>query len=125
MTNILLDSYAWIELLTGTEKGRKVKELNEGAEVYTTRLNLYEVYYRMIEIYGKPKADEFYEYMLQNAKIVELDDALVKYAADMKIGFKLPAIDSITYAAAKITNASVVSGCEHFKKIKGKDVIII
>ncbi len=123
--NILLDSYAWIELFSGSESGRKVKDLKVKGEFYTTKLNLYEVYYKTMERYGRAKADEFYEYMLQNATIIELTDALVKLSAELKLAYKLPAIDSITYAAARMVKATAVSGCEHFKKIKEKDVMII
>ncbi|MDI6856272.1 MAG: hypothetical protein QMD21_05770 [Candidatus Thermoplasmatota archaeon] len=47
-------------------------------------------------------------------------------AVELKKEFKLPATDCLIYAAAKINNAKLLSGCPHFKKLsKQKDVIIL
>ena len=50
--SILLDSWAWIEVFKGTEKGDKILEIitraiKNGDKIYTTTGNLYEVYYRI------------------------------------------------------------------------------
>ncbi len=116
--NILLDSFAWIELFSGSARGRKVVDLiNKENKIYTTVLNLYEVYYKTLERYSESKADEYNNYIKENAEIISIDKEIVKEAAKLKIKTKLPAIDALVYAAAKKTDAKVVSGCPHFKKI--------
>ena len=44
MVKIVIDSYAWIEHISGTEKGRKIKELMDNSEpIYTPGIVLAEI----------------------------------------------------------------------------------
>ncbi len=124
---LLLDSFALIEFFKGGALGEQVKKLLEKSEdIIITVLNIYEVGYRIEQDYSKKQAGEYLKSLKMHYRIVNLDDEIAMKAIELRRDFKLPTIDCLIYAAAKINNAKVVSGCSHFKKLaEQKDVIIL
>ncbi|MGB9760358.1 MAG: PIN domain-containing protein [Thermoproteota archaeon] len=125
---IVVDSYAWVELFSGSNKGRIVKEkLSEASEVYTPDVVVTE----LARKYRKDNVDvETIRARLSKiseiSKIVsitediaikasELDLELRKRAKESKL--KEPSLfDAIVLATAKTLNASVITGDEHFRE---------
>lgn len=124
---LLLDSFALIEFFRGTALGEQIKEyIEKSEEVIITVLNLYEVGYRIEQDYSKRHAENYLRSLKTHYKIIDIDEETAAKAVELKKEFKLPALDCLIYAAAKINNAKVVSGCSHFKKLsKQKDVIVL
>lgn len=124
---LLLDSFALIEFFKGGALGEQVKKLLEKSEdTIITVLNIYEVGYRIEQDYSKKQAGEYLKSLKMHYRIVSIDDEIAMKAIELRRDFKLPAVDCLIYAAAKINNAKVISGCPHFKMLsKQKDVIII
>jgi predicted nucleic acid-binding protein len=58
--NILVDSFAWLELFQGSGKGKRFLQIlkeNRGG-IYTSVLNLYEIRYRVEELKDAKTADK-------------------------------------------------------------------
>lgn len=119
--NILLDSFVFMEIFKGTRLGKKFLEFLHGKVLFTAITNLFEVYYRTIEIYGFGKADEYFRYVTQNSRIINLDEAVVREAGEIKIKENLHAMDALTLACARLNNLQVLSGDAH---LKGKKNVI-
>ena len=116
--NLLLDSWAWIEFFKGTEKGKKVKDLVKGSEVYTSAGNVYEVYYRLKEDEGGEKTLNAMNFMEDRCTILPIDKEVAIKAGEIRLKEKLRAIDAFTLAAARMAKVKVLTGDAHFKGIK-------
>ncbi|MEM2940666.1 MAG: PIN domain-containing protein [Thermoproteota archaeon] len=124
---IVVDSYAWVELFIGSEKGRVVKErFSEAYEVYTPDIVLAE----LARKYRRERVDpNIVEARLSKAfelsRIVPVDKGVALRAAELdyelrkkarEAGLKEPGLfDAIVLAVAKVLNASLISGDEHFQ----------
>ncbi len=127
-TKILFDSFALIEHLKGSERGMTVQELigSRGNEIYISVLSLYEVGTVIEREHGKKKRDEIHRSLTTHFHIEDITERISVRAIKLKRIHKLPTVDYLIYASAKILGASIVSGCKHFKSISGEsDVIII
>ncbi|MEW6069005.1 MAG: PIN domain-containing protein [Candidatus Thermoplasmatota archaeon] len=124
---LLLDSFALVEFFKGSSLGEKVKKyIEEGNEIIVSVLSIYEVGYRIEQDYSKRQAEDYLRSLKTHYQIIDVDEKTALKAVEIKKEFKLPAIDCLIYATAKINNAKVVSGCPHFKSIsKQKDVIVL
>lgn len=127
MVKIVVDSYAWIELFIGSEKGRKVKEkLSEANEVYTPDIVLAEIarkYYREHVEANTIKAR--LSKILELSRIVPVDKDVAIRAAELDYdlrkkakenGLKEPGLfDAIILGVAKVLDANLITGDEHFR----------
>lgn len=106
------DSYAFIEILRGSQEySRFVK-----TEFATTRLNLMEVYYWLLNKFGKSAADTFYNETVQFT--VEISDEIIKEAMMFRMYHKsknLSYIDCIGYILAKANDLKFLTGDSQFK----------
>jgi predicted nucleic acid-binding protein len=115
-----------IEFFKGSEKGKAVKKLLEKEEIYISVLSLYEVGYRIAEDYSKAESEDYLGSLITHYKVVEIDKEIARKAIELRKKFKLPTIDCLIYASAKLNGAKVVSSCKRFKGLaKEEDVIII
>lgn len=123
---MLVDSFAWMELFQGSERGKKVLELirQNRDQPYTSVLSLYEIGYRVQEIKDERTAEEFIKVVEAHAKTLGVDRRISIMAAKIKLENKrLGAVDCLIYATAKINNLKVLTGDEHFHGLA--DVIMI
>lgn len=124
---LLLDSYALIEFFKGSKKGEKVKKLIEKSSgVFTSVLCIYEVGYRIEQDYSKEVRDDYLRSLKTHYIILNIEENTAIRAIELKKLYKLPSIDCLIYASARINKAKVVSGCPHFRAIsKQRDIIIV
>ena len=71
---IFIDTYAMVEILEGNEKYLPY----QSADFVTTRFNLFEIYYVVLQKYGKEKAEIVFKNYRSVAK--EVDDEVLKSA---------------------------------------------
>jgi len=126
--SILLDSWAWIEVFKGTEKGDKILEIitraiKNGDKIYTTTGNLYEVYYRISQDEGKGACKNALSFMESASEVIAISRDIAIDAAKIRLNEGLRAIDAFVLAAARRNHAKVLTGDPHFKDLK--DVIFI
>ncbi len=84
---IVIDTYAWIELLIGSEKGKKVKELMENAEeVYTPSTVLAETARKFLrEGTDEKTINTWLEIITSASVITQIDSATALEAAKCQL----------------------------------------
>ncbi len=110
--NILIDSWGWIELCEGTDKGARVLRLiiDPKNTSYTTALNIYEVWHQATRRFGRLKAQEIVATLNNYCSSIEIDQSLAIKASDVHLQEGLSAIDSFVYVAALVKNCHIVTG---------------
>ena len=115
----LVDSSCWIEYLTDSEIGAVVAPIIEDiASLVVPSVCLYEVYKKLANEKSEAYASEVVSYM-RHGKIVVLDAVLAISAADVSRKHRLSMTDSIIYAAALQTTATLWTSDKHFQGIHG------
>ena|SRR3989338_8765863 len=119
---VVIDSYAWIEYLDGSAKGKRVKDiLGSENECYTLPLTISEVISRAERT--NKDVDIAYEIMTNNSKIVNLDastskEAGVFHAEIRKKIQNFGMADCVILLTARKLNAKIITGDLHFKGFK-------
>jgi predicted nucleic acid-binding protein len=126
---IVIDTYAWIELLIGSERGKKVKDLIENAqEVYTPSTVLAETARKFFRegIDGKT-ITSWLEIITAASVITQIDSATASEAAKCHLELAKKAkkskqstpslFDAIVQATAIINQCKIITGDVHFKDL--------
>ena len=122
MSRHVIDSYAWIEYLDGTELGRRVRDLIESNdEVFTCALTVAEVVSKVARKNKDVKVA--YDVLLNNSKVVNADEELSLQAGllhcEMRKSLKdFGLADAYVLATARKLKAKVLTGDVHFKGVK-------
>jgi len=120
----VIDSYAWIEYFMGTKTGEKVKPIIENTEEkITPTICLAEIYAKTLRVENDELAEKQRIFIKEKSALAPLDEKTAVEAAMLtsKLKREVPGwglADSIVYATALIKKAEVVTGDEHFKKLK-------
>ncbi|HZY93740.1 MAG TPA: type II toxin-antitoxin system VapC family toxin [Candidatus Bathyarchaeia archaeon] len=122
--SFVIDTYAWVQYLLGSSKGKKAREYIEGGRGATPTIVLLKLrkwYLREIEAGRQTlvKMNEAFEYVQSSTMILDIDRRLALEAGETDFVMKKkkpgwPLADSIVYAAAKVEAATVVTGDPHF-----------
>jgi PIN domain nuclease of toxin-antitoxin system len=123
LNRYVIDAWAWIEYLIGSEYGTKVNEIldYESSEVFTCAVNLAEVISKVARE-GRD-FEAAYTLLLGNSQLMDADEELSKHAgllqAEMRRTEKdFGLADAYALAAARKLNSKVLTGDVHFKKVK-------
>jgi len=122
MTKHVIDAYAWIEYLEGSDSGRTVASiLANNEEIYTCAVTLGEVVSKVARK-GK-NAKIAYDILLSNSQIIPVDDELSLQAGlihcEMRKTQKdFGLADAYILAAARKFKSKIVTGDPHFQGIK-------
>jgi predicted nucleic acid-binding protein len=120
----VIDSYAWIEYFMGTKAGEKAKPIIEGAEEkITPTICLAEVYAKTLRVEDQELAEKQRVFIKEKSALAPLDEMIAVESAKVQTKTKKEIegwglADSIVYATGLIRKAEVVTGDEHFKKLK-------
>jgi predicted nucleic acid-binding protein len=120
----VIDSYAWIEYFMGTEAGEKAKPIIESSEEkITPTICLAEVYAKTLKVQSQELAEKQRVFIKEKSVIASLDEPIAVESAKVQIKMKKEIdgwglVDSIVYATALLKKAEVVTGDEHFKRLK-------
>lgn len=120
----VIDSYAWLEYFMGTKVGERVKEIIENSEEkITPTICLAEVYAKTLKVEDQQLAEKQKAFIKEKSAIVFLDEMIAVEAAKVLVNNKKEIdgwgmADSIVYATAIVKKADVVTGDEHFRKLK-------
>jgi predicted nucleic acid-binding protein len=126
---IVVDSYAWIEVFLGSEKGDKARKIiGEASEVYTPDVVLAEVARKYLrEGSGEDVILNRLRAMTEATDVVPVGVELALESAKcyLKLSEKakmertgVPSLfDALVLATARVLDARVVTGDEHFKNL--------
>jgi predicted nucleic acid-binding protein len=122
MSKHVVDAYAWIEYLDGSEAGRKVNALLENnGETYTCAMTIAEVVSKVSRKGRNVKIA--YDVLLSNSQIVNVDEELSLQAgllhSEMRKTLKdFGLADAYVLAVARTVNAKILTGDPHFRGVK-------
>ena len=120
----VIDSYAWIEYFMGTEAGEKAKPILESQEEkITPTICLAEVYAKTLKVENGELAEKQRAFIKEKSALASLDEPIAVESARVLTKMKKEIdgwgmADSIVYATGLLKKAEVVTGDEHFKKLK-------
>jgi predicted nucleic acid-binding protein len=122
MTKHVIDAYAWIEYLDGSDAGKKVASLIESDdEVYTCAITLGEVVSKVARK-GKD-AKIAYDVLVSNSQIIAVDEEFSLQAGlihcEMRKKIKdFGLADAYILAIARKLKSKIVTGDPHFQETK-------
>ncbi len=126
MNGVLLDSYAWIELFIGSEKGEKVKQILVTQPCWTSIISIAE----LSEWAEKNQldAEQYIATLIAKSAVLNLDEKMLQAAGKTNFHRKKKIknwglIDSIILTTAKTYGLNIATGDKHFKDIE--ETIII
>jgi predicted nucleic acid-binding protein len=119
----VIDAYAWVEYLIGSDVGAKVNEIieKENVEVYTCAVTVAEVISKVAR--DKQDVEKAFDILLSNSQILNADEELSKKTgllhAEMKKTEKdFGLADAYVLATARQLKSKVLTGDQHFKNLK-------
>jgi predicted nucleic acid-binding protein len=128
MLRHVVDAYAWIEYLIGSESGAKVNAVleKETNEIYTCAVTVAEVISKVARE-GR-EVQVAYDILLSNSQIIDVDEELSKetgllHAEMRKTEKDFGLADAYVLATARKLKSKVLTGDAHFKSVK--DAIIL
>ena len=122
MTKHVIDAYAWIEYLDGSDSGKKVDSIIENDdEIYTCAITLGEVVSKVARK-GKD-AKIAYDVLLSNSQIINVNEELSLQAglihSEMRKTSKdFGLADAYILATARKFKSKIVTGDPHFQTVK-------
>jgi predicted nucleic acid-binding protein len=118
---ILLDAWAILELIKGSDKGAKVEEIvRDSTLACTTSLNLYEAKYKLTGRYGEARIDKMLDEVRATTQILPITEEAALAAAEVKLQQKqLSAVDCNAYAVARLHKLEFVTGDKGFTGLEG------
>ncbi len=114
------DSYAIIEIVKGSESYKKYTD----SSILTTKMNLFEVYQTVVQLFSENEADEFLENC--NSFLVDYDFSIIKQAALMRIKLKkrnISMVDCIGYCTAQKLGILFLTGDKEFEHFEGVEFV--
>jgi len=127
MNRYVIDSYAWIEYLDGSDSGLKVRDiLMSDAELFTISISVAEIISRTKR--RQKDVDVAYNTIIRNSKIINVNEELGREAgirhAEIRAKIKdFGLADALILTAARKLGAKILTGDPHFKSFK--EVILI
>jgi len=122
---VLVDTYAWLELFQGSDRGKKGREIIRDANpLCTSVLNIYELFYRIEQIRGDNTAHHYIDILKSRVKILNLTPEIACMGAQIKIDPPdMGAVGCLMYETARAQGLVVLTGDQHFRNLPG--VILI
>jgi predicted nucleic acid-binding protein len=120
MTGILIDTYSWMEIFSGSPWGhRALASLEKYSPQAISVLTLYELQYRLGDLYGEEKTAALRATITANAEILPVDSRIAVAAGRIKAGQKragsgMGAVDCLILATARIHLLKILTGDRHF-----------
>jgi predicted nucleic acid-binding protein len=122
MTKYVVDAYAWIEYLDGTDAGCKVSEILENNnDIFTCAVTLGEIVSKVARM-GKD-AKVAYDVLMGNSQLVVVDEELSLQAGLLHCEMRKTAkdfglADAYVLATARRLESKILTGDPHFKLLK-------
>ena len=123
MNRYVIDAYAWIEYLIGSDIGAKVHEIleKETIETYTCAVTVAEVVSKIAREGKDTKVA--YDVLLSNSIVINADEELSKdaglvHAEVRKTEKDFGLADAYVLATARKLKSKVLTGDPHFKSMK-------
>ena len=121
VNSYFFDTYAFYEIIKGNPNYKKYES---NVSITTTKLNLMELHYGLLLLYGKEKADEYYDSLLEFA--IEITDKIIKESNEFRFlnkSKKLSYVDCVGYILAKHLNIKFLTGDKEFEDLDNVEFV--
>lgn len=115
-----LDTYALIEIIRGNKA--YVKYLDD--KLFTSILNLYELYYNLLKSYTEEEAKKFYD--IFSDFLITINDNHIFCASQFKlqrIKSEISCADALGYAIAKTESMKFLTGDKEFRTLDNVEFV--
>ena len=116
----VIDSYAWVEYFRGSAEGKIAKDFIEAKNCATCSITIAE----LSEKYKREnkKFEDDFHFIVARTKIISLSSDIATMSGEINCDNKKKIknwgmSDSIILATAKLLNAKVITGDEHFRNL--------
>jgi predicted nucleic acid-binding protein len=119
-SGILVDTYAWLEMMKGSEKGANARSvIRDTPEIFISALTLYELQYRLVQITNEKRSAAILQQITSQAVVIPVDNYIALRGGKIKLRQKsqktgMGAVDCLILATAQIHNLKVLTGDPHF-----------
>ncbi len=121
ITTYFFDSYAFFEIIEGNHN---YNIYSQDVGILTSKLNLMEVHYGLLNKYGKEIADKYYDRLLPFS--IEIDEDIIKSANMLKLLFKkrdISYVDCIGYTLAQARHVKFLTGDKQFEDLENVEFV--
>jgi predicted nucleic acid-binding protein len=122
LNSYVVDAWAWVEYLIGSERGTKVKEIleNESNEIYTCAVTLAEIVSKVAR--EEKDVETAYSLLLSNSQIIDADEELSRNAGELHAEMRqilkdFGLADSYVLATARKLKSIILTGDAHFNNL--------
>jgi predicted nucleic acid-binding protein len=127
VTGLLIDTYAWMEIFSGSSWGHRALDcLEKHSPQVISVLTLYELQYRLGDLYGVEKTAALLATIVAHSEVLPVDSRIAVAAGAIKAeqkraGSGMGAVDCLILATARIYHLKILTGDRHFS---GLDEVI-
>jgi predicted nucleic acid-binding protein len=124
VTGILIDTYAWIEIFSGSPWGRRALAcIKRHSPQAISVLTLYELQYRLCDLYGEETTASLLATITANTVALPVDNRVALTAGAIKTeqkraGSGMGAADCLILATSRIHRLKILTGDRHFAGLK-------
>jgi predicted nucleic acid-binding protein len=123
MSSYVIDAYAWIEYLIGSEAGSEVNTIleNYSNEIYTCAVTVAEVISK-VSREGRD-VEIAYDVVVNNSQVIDVDEELSKETGLLHFKMRktekdFGLADAYVLATARKLKSKVLTGDKHFRNVK-------
>jgi predicted nucleic acid-binding protein len=122
---LLIDSFAWLEILKGSDRGLSALcQVMKSERRCTSVLSLYKIRYRVEQIRDPKTTDKYLSTIETNTELLHVNDRIARVAGDLQLpGRMLSTVDRLLLATARIHNLKLLTGDAHFSGLE--DAIMV
>ncbi|MBI5224852.1 PIN domain-containing protein [Candidatus Micrarchaeota archaeon] len=121
-----IDSWAWIEMFRGTEKGAKVREIIKNEKNLVSSLTLAEISFWSLKSGFDP--EQYLQVVKENSTVIDVDQKTAEIAGKSLISLRkkspgIGMIDAIIYSQSLLSHLDLLTGDSDFKNLSGVEFI--
>ena len=123
--DVLIDSFAWLEILKGSERGLSAMyQVLKSERRCTSVLSLYKIRYRIEQIRDPKTTDRYLSTIETNTELLHVNDRIARVAGEMQLpGHPLTTVDRLLLATARTHDLKLLTGDPNFSGLD--DAIMI
>lgn len=121
MNTYFFDTYALFEIVEGNENYRR---FSKEVVIITTKMNLYELHYRLLQEFGYKFANTIFDKF--SDRCINISDEDIKKASEMKHKLKklkMSYVDALGYAISMTRGIKFLTGDNAFKDLSGVEFV--
>jgi predicted nucleic acid-binding protein len=113
---VLIDSFAWLEILKGSERGLSaLYQVMKSERRCTSVLSLYKIRYRVEQIRDAKTTERYLSTIESNTELLHVNDRIAREAGELQLpGHPLSTVDRLLLATARIHDLKLLTGDPHF-----------